>query len=275
MAGLSRPKDGVLSHAYGASIHVFLAGMFCTASWPGLARSSRLRLSTVMPARRGHPRLCCCKAARRPHARHEAGHDGGRQYANATHHPASAIQHSLMAGHSRPKDGVLSHAYVPASQITDSHFKQPRPNSQSNSHASSPVLFGEAPGRPVFPLSPLKDEGDGAPRGATIVLDVPAFPLGNTGRRSARHPDKLAQSGLICGVFLTAPGRAFRGRPQCDGLRQPAPGGRLLLAARRSPGAARVRALRGTPAGAASDPTPLTPHESAPRWIGRIGLYSP
>jgi hypothetical protein len=30
-----------------------------------------------------------------------------------------------MAGHSRPKDGVLSHAYVPASQITDSHFKQP------------------------------------------------------------------------------------------------------------------------------------------------------
>ena len=34
------------------------------------------------------------------------------------------------------------------------------------------------------------------------------------------------------------------------------PGGRPLLAARRSPGAARVRALRGTPAGAASDPTP-------------------
>ena len=138
--------------------------------------------------------------------------------------------------------------------------------------ASSPVLFGEAPGRPVFPLSPLKDEGDGAPRGATIVLDVPAFPLGNTGRRSARHPDKLAQSGLICGVFLTAPGRAFRGRPY--GLRQPAPGGRPLLAARRSPGAARVRALRGTPAGAASDPTRMTPHESAPRWTGRIGLYS-
>ena len=35
------------------------------------------------------------------------------------------------------------------------------------SHAASPVLFGEAPDRPVFPLSPLKDEGDGAPRGAT------------------------------------------------------------------------------------------------------------
>ena len=230
--------------------------MFCTASWPGLAdhpacasrpscpRLSRASTSLLLQGRK------TWMPGTRP------GMTAERQYANATHHPASAIQHSLMAGHSRPKDGVLSHAYVPASQITDSHFKQPRPNSQSTSRASSPVLFGEAPGRPVFPLSPLKDEGDGAPRGATIVLDVPAFPLGNTGRRSARHPDKLAQSGLICGVFLTAPGRAFRGRPQCDDLRQPAPGGRLLLAARRSPGAARVRALRGTPAGAASDPTP-------------------
>ena len=130
-----------------------------------------------------------------------------------------------MAGHSRPKDGVLSHAYVPAMtprvcvhvRSTASlhiQFQTAGPTAGSrNSHASSPVLFGEAPGRPVFPLSPLKDEGDGAPRGATIVLCVPAFPLGNTGRRSARHPDKLAQSGLICGVFLTAPGRAFRGRP--------------------------------------------------------------
>ena len=87
-------------------------------------------------------------------------------------------------------------------------------NQTANQHpASSPVFFGEAPGRPVFPCLPSKNEGDGAPRGATIFLDVPAFPLGNTGRRSARHPDKLAQSGLICGVFLTAPGRAFRGRP--------------------------------------------------------------
>ena len=181
-----------------------------------------------------------------------------RQYANATHHPASAIQHSLMAGHSRPKDGVLSHAYVPASQIIDSHFKQPRPNSQSNSRASSPVLFGEAPGRPVFPLSPLKDEGDGAPRGATIVLDVPAFPLGNTGRRSARHPDKLAQSGLICRRLPYGAGPRFSWPSVKHGTTSvsQAPGGRLVLAARRSPGAARVRALRGTPAGAASDPTP-------------------
>ena len=210
MPGLSRPKDGVLSHTS------------LLSSWPGIAvqrtacfRTPMSRPSTSllllgrktwMPGTR--PGMTMRGSAQ---FRGWPGMTAERQYANATHHPASAIQHSLMAGHSRPKDGVLSHAYVPASQITDSHFKQPSSNSQSNSQASSPVLFGEAPGRPVFPLSPLKNEGDGAPRGATIVLDVPAFPLGNTGRRSARHPDKLAQS--IFGVFLTAPGRAFRGRP--------------------------------------------------------------
>ena len=42
-----------------------------------------------------------------------------------------------------------------------------------------------------------------------------------------------------------------------------APGGRLLLAARRSPGAARVRALRGTPAGAASCSITKTPLDDA------------
>ena len=140
-------------------------------------------------------------------------------------------------------------------RISDSLFKQPiqtanfNQPSLSTTHASSPVLFGEAPGRPVFPLSPLKDEGDGAPRGATIVLCVPAFPLGNTGRRSARHPDKLAQSGLICGVFLPAPGRAFRGRPKQG--RPPsasswraAPIGRQAEP-RRRPGACFARHARG------------------------------
>jgi hypothetical protein len=141
-------------------------------------------------------------------------------------------QHSLMAG------------LVPASQITD-HI--------SNSRASSPVLFGEAPGRPVFPLSPLKEEGDGAPGGATIVLCMPASPLGNTGRLPARHPDSLRSPGLFAASSLRRRAALFvAARETRNGRRQPAPGGRLLLAARRSPGAARVRALRGTPAGAAS-----------------------
>jgi hypothetical protein len=118
----------------------------------------------------------------------------------------------------------------------------------------------------VSSLAPLKYEGDGAPSGATIVLVVPMVPLETTGRLSARHH----------GVFLTAPGRASRW-PSISGtaIRQPAPGGRLLVATERSPGAARVRALRkSTRAGAASDPTRMTPHESAPRWTELIGLYS-
>ena len=117
--------------------------------------------------------------------------------------------------------------------------------------ASSPVLFGEAPGRPVFPLSPLKDEGDGAPRGATIVLCVPAFPLGNTGRRSARHPDKLAH----VRIYLRASSLRRRAalfvaaRETRNGLRQPsswraAPIGRQAEP-RRRPGACFARHARG------------------------------
>jgi hypothetical protein len=86
-------------------------------------------------------------------------------------------------------------------------------NCQTALANAPPPCFFAAPGTPSSSSSSLKDEGDGAPRGATIVLCMPASPLGNTGRLPARHPDKLAQSGLICGVFLTAPGRAFRGRP--------------------------------------------------------------
>ena len=123
----------------------------------------------------------------------------------------------------------------------------------SNSQASSPVLFGEAPGRPVFPLSPLKDEGDGALGGATIVLCVPAFPLGE------------------CGAPLGAPSRrlSYGAGPPFVAAREhgtasvsQAPGGRLLLAARRSPDAARVRrALRGTPRAPHPIPPRMTPHE--------------
>ena len=165
----------------------------------------------------------------------------------------------VMAGHSRPKDGVLrtpmsrpstllmrarpaltavnrralagllsnvmpvcnhvrrgcpgqpSHVFQTAhvSFQTAMSFKQP---CLSNSHASSPVLFGKAPGRPVFPFSlfsPRQSEGDGAPRGATIVLCVPAFPLGNTGRRSARHPDKLAHVRVYLRRFPCCAGPRF------------------------------------------------------------------
>jgi hypothetical protein len=67
--------------------------------------------------------------------------------------------------------------------------------------ASSPVFFVKAPGRPVSRLvfSPL-GKARGLARQVTqpFVLCRPVFPLENTGRLSARHPDKLAPSGLIC-----------------------------------------------------------------------------
>jgi len=172
-----------------------------------------------------------------------------------------------MAGHSRPKDGVLSHAYVPA--MTPRVWRA-RPfnrqsfifNCQTAARAGMPARVKNMRHHPyclarprVGPSSrclPSNDEGDGAPRGATIVIVCPqslSEPRG-AARRATRT--SLRSPGLFAGVFLTAPGRAFRGRPKMGGLRQPAPGGRPLLATRRSPGAARVRALRSTPAGAAS-----------------------
>jgi hypothetical protein len=99
-----------------------------------------------------------------------------------------------MPGLSRPKDGVLSHAYVPAAwallhNLAAIYFSNSQAQTIVRHH---PYCLARAPGRPVFPLSPLKDEGDGAPGGATIVRCMPASPLGNTGRLPARHPDKLA-----------------------------------------------------------------------------------
>ena len=178
-----------------------------------------------------------------------------------------------MAGHSRPKDGVLSHAYVPA--MTPRVWRA-RPfnrqsfifNCQTAARAGMPARVKNMRHHPyclarprVGPSSrclPSNDEGDGAPRGATIVFCMPAFPLGNAGRRSARHPDRLAHVRIYLRRLPSCAGPRFSWPPVThgDGLRQPAPGGRPLLATRRSPGAARVRALRGTPAGAASGPTP-------------------
>src|SRR5262249_60426461 len=103
---------------------------------------------------------------------------------------------------------------------------------------------------------------------AQPLFFVAALPLGSTGasRRAITAFSLRHRAALFAGRFH------FLG----TAMRQPAPGRRLLLATGRSPGAARVRAFaESTRAGAASDPTRMTPHESAPRWTGSIGLYSP
>ena len=73
-------------------------------------------------------------------------------------------------------------------------------------------------------------------------------------RRATRT--SLRSPGLFAAFSLLRRAALFVAARNVTASVSQAPGGRLLLAARRSPGAARVRALRGTPAGAASDPTP-------------------
>ena len=112
--------------------------------------------------------------------------------------------------------------------------------------------------------TPLKIEGDGAPSGATIVLSC-RVPSRERGRLSARHRGVLPSGGRarFAGVLRLV-----------DDRRQPAPGGQPLVAAGRSPGAARVRALRGTSAGAASCSTIKTPLDDALDEQDKIGLSS-
>ena len=86
----------------------------------------------------------------------------------------------------------------------------------SNSQASSPVLFVEAPGRPVVLLFflPSPKRGGWRAKWRNHCYCVPAIPRETAGRRSARHPDKLAQSGLICGRLPYGAGPRFSWPPQ-------------------------------------------------------------
>jgi hypothetical protein len=124
-------------------------------------------------------------------------------------------------------------------------------------------------------FAPRIKRGDGAPRGAS-VFRLAAFPFGERGRLSALHRD----------VFLTAPGRAFRlsvspclrlgdsdpfwaaasSEPRAS-LNGP-PSASSWQGTVVSPGGAPAppgcrRSVRLLPAGAASDPTFMTPHDSA------------
>ena len=67
---------------------------------------------------------------------------------------------------------------------------------------------------PSLSLFPRQSEGDGVPRGATICSKCPrslSWPRG-AARRATQT--SLRSLGLFAGVFLPAPGRAFRGRPK-------------------------------------------------------------
>jgi hypothetical protein len=137
---------------------------------------------------------------------------------------------------------------------------------------------------------PLRIRGDGAPGGTAVVVEVAASPLEDAEAPPGAPPGQVlsarahlrsscsASPNVGGGICCAGPRFPFS-RPRLPGpacrppapcgwplsvrrlrsaaggtLRQPAPGGRLVLAARRSPGAARVlgRSVHLPPAGAAS-----------------------
>ena len=183
-----------------------------------------------------------------------------------------------MPGLSRPKDGVLSHAYVPAAwallhNLAAIYFSNSQAQTIVRHH---PYCLARPRVGPSSRCLPSKMRGM-ARQGAQPLFFVCPHSLSEI-RGAARRATRtsLRTSGFICGRLPYGAGPRFSWPPVKHGRASvsQAPGGRLVLAARRSPGAARVRALRGTPADAASDPTRMTPHESALWRTEHIGSKS-
>ena len=76
MPGLSRPKDGVLSHAYGRASTLSCWNVLHSVM-AGLGPIIPLALSTVMPALVAAIHVFAVARPQDVDARHKAGHDGG------------------------------------------------------------------------------------------------------------------------------------------------------------------------------------------------------
>jgi hypothetical protein len=118
--------------------------------------------------------------------------------------------------------------------------------------ASSIALIFSAPGPPSSLLSLSKTEGAGAPGGATIVRLMPrSFSRTRAPHGAPSRASSLQRRAALCGSrpFFPRRLRAF-GEGAGGRFRPPnghAPGGQLVLAAGRSPGAARVREVAFPP----------------------------
>jgi hypothetical protein len=143
-------------------------------------------------------------------------------------------------------------------------------------HASSPVFFVEAPGRPVFLLflCSLAKASGMARQGAL------PFVLSARGPSRGRGAPLGAPPRQACAVRAYLRASSFRRRaalfvaaPTWTTSVSQAPGGRPVLATRRSPGAARVRACEARPRA----PHPVPPSDASrrrPSMSRTIGLYS-
>ena len=138
----------------------------------------------------------------------------------------------------------------------------------SNSQASSPVLFVEAPGRPVFLLfvCPLAKARGMARQVAQPLLLCARGPSRDRGAPLGAPPRQAcAVWAYLRASSLRRRAALFVAAPNMGGLRQPSSWRAARIGhqaePRRRPGAC----LRGTPAGAASCSTTKTPLDDAPR----------
>jgi hypothetical protein len=148
-------------------------------------------------------------------------------------------------------------------RISDSLFKQPISNSQVFQTANfkqpikppmrhHPYCLARPRVGPSSHCLPSKMRGM-ARQGAQPLFVVCPHSLSEI-RGAARRATQtsLRRPGLFAASSFLRRAALFVAAPTWAASVSQAPGGRPLLATRRSPGAARVRALRGTPAGAAS-----------------------
>ena len=124
----------------------------------------------------------------------------------------------------------------------------------SNSHARHhPYCLARPRVGPSSLCLPLKDEGGWRARRRNHCSLCARIPSRKYGAPLGAPPRQACAVRAYLRRLPSCAGPRFSWPPQTRTASvSQAPGGRLLLAARRSPGAARVRALRGTPAGAAS-----------------------
>ena len=111
--------------------------------------------------------------------------------------------------------GAATRSATSCSQFTFQTANFKLPNFKQPSIIARIVCRGPGQARlPSLRLSPRQSEGDGAPRGATICSKCPRSLSRSRGAARRATQTSLRRPGLFAGVFLTAPGRAFRGRPK-------------------------------------------------------------
>ena len=169
--------------------------------------------------------------------------------------PASTTRSPLEPVPAKAGTGISGMCCTAVHHFSNSLVKQQRAPACRLAYETCVItrILCRGPGQACLPsrfLTPRQSEGDGAPSDATIYslcARVPSRKHEGASRRATRTSSR--RPGLFAGVLLTAPSRAFRWPFQLAKrtIRQPSSWRQLLLATRRGPGAARVRACEARP----------------------------